>query len=80
LQGISPQSAAPHLCRALTQLIEPRRSFYSSRRTGPAPLARSNAAQCETHIRRPDRKRFNDAVAVVRSVAAAAIRALNSFS
>jgi hypothetical protein len=36
-----------------------------------SPLARSNAAQWGTHIRRLDRKRSDGAVAVVRSVAAA---------
>jgi len=36
-----------------------------------SPLARSNAAQWGTHIRRLDRKRSDGAVSVVRSVAAA---------
>jgi len=36
-----------------------------------SPLARSNAAQWGTHIRRRHRKRSDGAVAVVRSVAAA---------
>jgi len=42
-------------------------------------LARSNAAQWRTHIRRRNRKRSDGAVAVVRSVAVA-IRALATWS
>jgi hypothetical protein len=48
------------------------RTFFSGRFPEMvSPLARSNAAQWGTHIRRLDRKRSDDAVAVVRSVAAA---------
>jgi hypothetical protein len=44
-----------------------------------SPLARSNAAQWRTHIRRRNRKRSDGAVAAVRSVAAA-IRVLATWS
>jgi hypothetical protein len=44
-----------------------------------SPLARSNAAQWGTHIRRRNRKCSDGAVAVVRSVAAA-IRVLATWS
>jgi hypothetical protein len=44
-----------------------------------SPLARSNAAQLRTHIRRRNRKRFDGSVAAVRSVAAA-IRVLATWS
>jgi len=43
------------------------------------PLPGSNAAQRGTHIRRRNRKRSDDAVAIVRSDAAA-IRALGTWS
>jgi hypothetical protein len=43
------------------------------------PLPRSNAAQWRTHIRRRNRKRFDGAIAIVRS-GAAAIRALTAWS
>jgi len=44
-----------------------------------SPLARSNAAQWRTHIRRRNRKRSDGAFAVVRSVAAA-IRVVATWS
>jgi hypothetical protein len=44
-----------------------------------SPVARPNAAQWRTHIRRRNRKRSDGAVAVVRSVAAA-IRVLATLS
>ena len=42
-------------------------------------MARPNAAQWRTHIRRRNRKRFDGAIAIVRS-GAAAIRALTAWS
>jgi hypothetical protein len=44
-----------------------------------SPLARSNAAQWRTHIRRRNRKRSDGAAAAVRSVAAA-LRVLATWS
>jgi hypothetical protein len=46
---------------------------------GVSPLAPSNAAQWQTHIRRRNRKRSDGSVAVVRS-AAAVIRVLATSS
>jgi hypothetical protein len=54
-------------------------SNFSFIRRRSLPLTQSNAAQGETHIHPRNRKRFDGAVAVVRSVAVA-IRALDSFS
>ena len=58
--------------------MEKSRPLFSTRRGAPvSPLARSNAAQCETHIRYRNRRRFDDAVAVSD---VAAIRALATWS
>jgi hypothetical protein len=60
------------------RLHGPLPNFSFSRRRG-LPLTQSNAAQRGTHIHPRNRKRFDGAIAVVRSVAVA-ICALDSFS